>query len=266
MIQASRVAVVARALTSERVNLSFKRRAAAVAKVLIAVEDLRVEDGEVLAIVGPNGAGKSTLLGALSGDRELSAGSVHINGSCLHAQSWFARAQLRAVLPQRAGLTAAFTTAEVVGLASPRIGRTQALQCLDEVGLGAFADRRYPTLSGGEQQRVQFARVLAQLSLHPRAALLLDEPTAALDLGQQQSIMRLAKRAAHQGRAVVVVVHDLTLAAQSCDRVALLANGRVVSIGAAVDTLTTAQLASAYGGAFEILQGRRGPVISCISE
>ena len=266
MIHACALTVLAREPAAGLLRSPRQRHAHNSSKLLLTVEDLTVADGELLAVVGPNGAGKSTLLGALSGDRALAGGAVRIDGVCLHAQPWSVRAQLRAVLPQRSGLSAAFTAVEVVALASPHVGRAQALQCLDDVGLLTYADRCYPTLSGGEQQRVQFARVLSQLALYPRAALLLDEPTSALDLGQQQIIMRLAKQAAQRGRAVVVVVHDLTLAAQWSDRVVLVAQGRIVRAGATADTLTATQLAAAYGSKFEILQGQRGAVISCISD
>jgi iron complex transport system ATP-binding protein len=166
------------------------------------------------------------------------------------------------VLPQRSQLSLAFTAFEVVQLAARTIDRTIARRCLADVELEAFATRRYPTLSGGEQQRVQLARVLAQLAVSPRAALLLDEPTSALDAKHQQLVLSLARDAATAGHAVVVVLHDLTLAARWCDRVVLLAAGRVSGDGAPEAVLTPARLAAAYATPFEILVGAGGLVIA----
>src|SRR5262249_27206056 len=158
-------------------------------------------------------AGKSTLLGALSGDRRITAGSVRLAGHDVATLPAPELARLRAVLPQRSQLAAAFTACEVVCLAHRAVTHTQARAHLAEVELAALADREYPTLSGGEQQRVQLARVLAQLAHAPGAALFLDEPTSALDPRHQHVVLGLARRMAERGHAIVAVLHDLTLAA-----------------------------------------------------
>ncbi|MEO8699825.1 MAG: ATP-binding cassette domain-containing protein [Kofleriaceae bacterium] len=111
--------------------------------------------------------------------------------------------------------------------------------------LEAFAERLYPSLSGGEQQRVQLARAFAQLAVAPRAVLMLDEPTSALDPRHQQLALNLARRAAAAGHAVIVVIHDLTLAARWCDRLVLLSAGRLVGAGPPAEVLTVEQLAAA---------------------
>jgi iron complex transport system ATP-binding protein len=224
--------------------------------------DVRVADGELLAIVGPNGAGKSTLLGALAGDRRIARGSIAIDGRDLARLSIVELARRRAVLPQRSGLALAFTAREVVRLASAAVDDALATRCLAEVELEAFAERAYPTLSGGEQQRVQLARVLAQLAQHPRSVLLLDEPTAALDLKHQQLVLGLARRAARAGHPVIVVLHDLTLAARTCDRAMLLARGTVAAEGAPDAVFDADTLAAAYGLALEIVRGNGGLVIT----
>ncbi|MBX3156158.1 MAG: heme ABC transporter ATP-binding protein [Deltaproteobacteria bacterium] len=215
--------------------------------------DLTVAAGELVAIVGPNGAGKSTLLGAIAGDRALAAGRVMLGGRDVRDLSIAELARRRAVLRQRTNLTLAFTACEVVELAgvSPRTAREH----LATVELADFADRSYPTLSGGEQQRVQLARVLAQLAQMPHrgAALLLDEPTAALDPRHQQVVLRIARDVAAAGRAVVAVLHDLPLAARTCDRALLLAAGRTVALGPAADTLVPDLLAEAYGTRFAVI-------------
>jgi iron complex transport system ATP-binding protein len=230
--------------------------------VLLQQIDLAIRTGELVAIVGPNGAGKSTLLGALAGDRRLAAGRVLLHGRDAHRVDARTLALLRAVLPQRSQLSLAFTAREVVQLGGPMIDRGHALRMLDAVDLAAFADRSYLTLSGGEQQRVQLARVLAQLSRSDAAVLLLDEPTSALDARHQQLVLGIARRLANAGRAVVVVLHDLTLAARWCDRVALLAGGRLLAYGATDEVLTPSLLERVYGVRFEILTGEAGLVIA----
>ena len=232
------------------------------AATLVDTIDLDVADGEVVAIVGPNGAGKSTLLAALAGDRRLDRGRIALAGRDVRTASITDLANLRAVLPQRSQLSLAFTALEVVQLAARTIDRSLALRCLADVELESFAPRRYPTLSGGEQQRVQLARVLAQLARAPRAALLLDEPTSALDAKHQQLVLALARDAATAGHAVVIVLHDLTLAARWCDRIVLLAGGRVTGDGPPEAVLTPTRLAAAYATQFEILVGVGGLVIA----
>ncbi|MEJ7596973.1 MAG: heme ABC transporter ATP-binding protein [Kofleriaceae bacterium] len=229
--------------------------------VLLDEVDLAIAAGELVSIVGPNGAGKSTLLGALAGDRRPTRGAVVLHGRDLTTLSVAELARSRAVLPQRSQLALAFTAIEVVQLAGPTIDRALARRCLADVALEPFADRVYPSLSGGEQQRVQLARVLAQLAASPRAALLLDEPTSALDPRHQRIVLGLARRAAAAGHAVVVVVHDLTLAARWCDRVVLLAGGRLVADGPPGAVFTAPALAAAYETPFELLTGEAGLVV-----
>ncbi len=224
--------------------------------------DLELRAGEVVAIVGPNGAGKSTLLGAMAGDRRLSCGSIQLAGHDVARQSIPALARLRGVLPQRSELALGFTAREVVQLAGHGVTAARATACLAEVGLAAHVERSYPTLSGGERQRVQLARVLAQLAGAPGAALLLDEPTSALDPRHQQIVLAVARKAAAEARAVVVVLHDLTLAARWADRVVLLARGRVVADAEPSAALDPVLLAVAYDTPFEVLRGAGGLVIA----
>jgi iron complex transport system ATP-binding protein len=225
--------------------------------------DLDVAAGEVVALVGPNGAGKSTLLGALAGDRPLARGSVHLGDRAVSALSIAELARRRAMLPQRAALAAPYTALEVVLLARRDLGPETARRYLVNVQLEALAGRSYLGLSGGEQQRVQLARVLAQLHSVRCAALLLDEPTAALDPRHQVTVLGLARRAAQDaGHAVVVVLHDLTLAARWADRVVVLAGGRVQAAGAPAAVLTPETLAAAYQARFEVLSGEGGLVIA----
>lgn len=212
--------------------------------------DLDVRAGEVLAVVGPNGAGKSTLLGVLAGDVIPARGQVRMHGHPLDQIPLRQRARRRGVLLQENNLSFPFTVEDVV-----RMGRApwqgQPEEDLDDLAVAdAMADtevthfglRRFPTLSGGERSRSSFARVLTQRA----GILLLDEPTAALDIRHQERVLAVARRQARAGDAVVIVVHDLSLAAAYADRVALLAGGRLVDLGPPDEVLTAARLEEVY--------------------
>jgi iron complex transport system ATP-binding protein len=217
--------------------------------------DVAVRAGEVLALVGPNGAGKSTLLGALAADLPAARGVVRIHGR--PATQWTAPelALRRAVLPQAATLSFPFTVAEVV-----RMGRAPHDSCPAEDDLtvaeamaatevGAFATRPFSALSGGERARVALARVLAQRA----PLLLLDEPTAALDLRHQELVLRLCRERAAAGDAVVAVLHDLGLAAAYAHRVAVLCAGRVAADGPPAEVFTERLLTDVYDQPVEVL-------------
>lgn len=224
-----------------------------------------VAPGELVVVLGPNGAGKSTLLGALAGDRRLEAGEVWLADRPLASWSRAERAERRGVLEQRASLESAFRVADVVqmGRAPHHTPERDALivrAALVEVGMLGAAHRSYPTLSGGEQQRVQLARVLAQLWDTDPCALLLDEPVAALDVAVQHDILRLASRRARQGAAVLVTLHDLNLAARYADRVVLLAQGRVVADGPPAAVLNPTTIEAVFGLTVSLLPDPDGDV------
>jgi iron complex transport system ATP-binding protein len=223
--------------------------------------DLDVLAGEVVVLVGPNGAGKSTLLAAIAGDRAPAAGTITLAGHDVTAQDAVTLATLRAILRQRSSLTAAFTALEVVRLGQPRADDATALSALRDVEMAGRAHRSYPTLSGGEQQRVQLARILAQLAGRPTAALLLDEPTAALDLRHQQLVLACSRRAAHAGHPVVIVMHDLALAARCADRIAILCDGRLLATGPPADVLTSALVSRAFDADLSIERTASGTLV-----
>ncbi|WP_328913147.1 MULTISPECIES: heme ABC transporter ATP-binding protein [unclassified Streptomyces] len=224
--------------------------------VLDGVE-LPVRAGEVLALVGPNGAGKSTLLGALAGDVPAESGELAVGGQPVRAWSPGQLALRRAVLPQSAPLAFPFTADEVVRMGrAPWAGTALAdeddpavAEAMAATEVTAFAGRPYPSLSGGERARVALARVLAQRA----PLLLLDEPTAALDLHHQELVLRVCREQAGLGRAVVIVLHDLGLAAAHADRVAVLSGGRIAADGPPADVLTAALLSAVYRHPVEIL-------------
>jgi iron complex transport system ATP-binding protein len=204
---------------------------------LLDAVGLRLSPGRIVGLIGPNGAGKSTLLKIMAGELCASAGSVRLFGRDLRDYAPAELARLRSVLAQSVTIAFPFDVDEVVRLGLPgHLPRARADQlvgkALDAVGLVAEAGRQCPSLSGGEQQRVHLARVLAQLwaaSDDGRARyLLLDEPTASLDLSHQLLVMRVARAHAEAGGGVLAVMHDLNLAAMAADELVALHRGRVV--------------------------------------
>jgi iron complex transport system ATP-binding protein len=215
---------------------------------------LRAAPGTVTAIVGPNGSGKTTLLRALAGDLPY-RGRVRLNGQELRAASPRAMAAMRAVLTQTTTLAFPFTVAEVVRLGLTH-GGLQAepdlpARALERVGLAGYGHRAVQSLSGGEQARVHLARALLQVwePVTPagRCWLFLDEPVAALDIGHQLTVMRIARAYADAGGGVIAVMHDLNLSAMFSDRMLLLQGGQVLAQGRPAEVLTDALLSRAYG-------------------
>ncbi len=214
---------------------------------------LEVASGEVLALIGPNGAGKSTLIRAASGVIPVEAGRVRANGDDLLALPALQRARRVAVVPQAVTLPSAFTVWETILL-----GRTPYLNFLGQVSDGDeqiaraalarvdaldLAERRVGELSGGEQQRVLLARALAQST----PILLMDEPTAHLDLHYQVDFLETVRSLAHRdGLAVLLALHDLNLAARYADRLALLVGGKIQAAGSPRQVLTPEALSAAY--------------------
>lgn len=209
------------------------------------------QPGQVSAVIGPNGSGKSTLVKAISGDLPY-AGSITLNGRELATVRPEEAATIRAVLPQSTRLSFPYTVREVVQLGLLRgssgdrsatfAGQSQMADlALDKVDLPGFAGRFYQELSGGEQQRVQLARVLCQLWAPmlegvPRW-LILDEPISSLDIRHQILVMRIARDFAARGGGVVAVLHDLNLTAAFADHVAVFRQGRAVAAGAPQDVM-----------------------------
>ena len=240
------------ALTAENLSVRLGRTP------ILRDIDLSAKAGEITVVVGPNGSGKTTLLRALTGDVPY-AGKVALNGVNTRGLSAADLAQLRAVLPQASALSFPFTVLEVV-----RLGLTAGqavagfdtsdrlpLAALQRVGLGGFEGRMFENLSGGEQQRVQLARVLVQIwdpvvKGTPRW-LFLDEPVSALDIGHQLLVMEIAKDFARAGGGVLAVLHDLNLTSMIADQVILMHHGQVLGRGAAEDVLRNDTLSTAYG-------------------
>ncbi len=223
---------------------------------------LRVSGGEVVALAGPNGCGKTTLLRAAGGMLEPRAGRVRIPGTegPVHRLSPDRRARWIGVVPQMEKLPPGFTAAEAVmlgrisfhGWFGPESGadREAVQSALSAVGLEAMEDRFVETLSGGGQQRVMIARALAQEA----PILLMDEPTAHLDVRHQMETLALLRTLAHQfRRAVLIVLHDLNLVSRFADRVALLERGRLIRCGPPAEVFTSETLSSLYAFPLQVI-------------
>jgi iron complex transport system ATP-binding protein len=212
--------------------------------------DLDVLPGEVLTLVGPNGAGKSTLLAAMAGDLDFSQGEIAIEGQPIGSMNTAAMARRRAVLVQRQTLAFGFRAHQVVEMGRAVWRRTErsdddeqvVARSMEVADVTHLAERIVPTLSGGEQARVSFARLLAQET----PIQFLDEPTAALDIKHQEAVLEQARVSADGGAAVVVVLHDLSLAAAWSDRICVLSHGRVRAVGSPREVLTSALLTEVY--------------------
>ncbi|WP_084502636.1 heme ABC transporter ATP-binding protein [Microbacterium indicum] len=219
-------------------------------RTLLGGVDIALERGEVLALVGPNGAGKSTLLSVLIGDLTPDAGEVRFRGEPIAGRSPISLARSRAVLLQHNAVSFPFAVSEIVEMGrAPWRGDPleehdddAIAEALDDAEMAAFAARRTSELSGGEMARAAFARVLAQTT----PVLVLDEPTAALDIRHQERVLARARAHADAGGAVLVVIHDLSLAAAHADRIAVLHEGSVRAVDAPERALDPDLLTEVY--------------------
>lgn len=251
-------------------NLSYS----ASGRALLQGVSLNITAGKVHAILGPNGAGKSTLLRLLARETTPAQGRITLNGKLLADWDVRALARQRGVLPQSESLRFAFSVQQVVELGRLPCAQhapeqeqriiEEALTLTDALHL---KDRLYPTLSGGERQRVQFARVLAQIweavDEAPRY-LLLDEPTASLDLKHQHDCLRVARQFAARGVGVCAILHDPNLALTYTDQVTLLCEGAVVASGAPGEVLNRENLQRVYGVQVEIITLAGRPHIAVV--
>ncbi|MFY9588837.1 MAG: ABC transporter ATP-binding protein [Actinomycetota bacterium] len=229
---------------------------------------LSVPSGDWLGLIGPNGAGKTTLLRAIAG-LIPAHGDVLLDGAQATSLRARERARLVAIVAQRPSLPDAMNVADYVLLGrSPyiryfdtetRTDMDAAARALERLDIGSFADRPLGTLSGGEQQRVVLARALAQAT----PVLLLDEGTAALDVGSQQQVLELVSQLRDEdGTTVVSAMHDLTLAAQYADSVVLVHAGRVIETGPPEVVIREDLIRSAYGAEVRITRDADGIVVA----
>lgn len=212
-------------------------------KTLVNNVSMNLEPGKLSVILGKNGAGKSTFLQTLTGDIKPKSGEIFFEGVNLNNMTPIGLARKRAVMMQNLHLSFSFSALEVV-----MIGRSLhsggfetendwkiALECMRQSGVEHLAERRFPTLSGGEKQRVQFARMLAQLwnriEQNEPCCLMLDEPLSSLDLSYQHSMMNLLRQLSRKNVAVLMILHDLNLAAQYADVINVLKDGSTCALG-----------------------------------
>ena len=226
--------------------------------------DVRLEKGEVLALLGPNGGGKTTLLKTLLGLLNPRAGEVRLGGAALSSRSIRERARLIAYVPQTHVATFAFPVETVVLMGRTAHGdlfarptsrdRMVAMAALERLGIAQLAPRPYTMISGGERQLVLLARALAQ---EPQF-IVLDEPTANLDFGNQGKVMREIRALALSGLGVLFTTHDPNHALRAADRASLLRNGEMMAEGSVRKILTREQLEALYGAPVQMITGADG--------
>lgn len=255
-------------------------------RYLLRDVSIAVEPGEVLAILGPNGAGKSTLLKVLAGELVPSGGKVFQNGRPLSDVSALDLAQERAVMPQAASMTFPFTVFDVVALgrapfrkvSTRQFDQKQVRRAIELADITHLAGRAYPALSGGEKQRVHLARALVQLWGMKDATqnstisgegvesgarfLLLDEPTAGLDVSHQHAVLDLARREAKEcGVGVLMILHDFNQVLTYADQVAILTAGEVVAYGAVSEVMTPDLLSSVFNSPIRAINDPAGGMV-----
>ena len=243
--------------------------------VVLRQVSLSLGAGELLGVVGPNGSGKSTLIRAITRLVRPLGGEIRLDGSEVGRLSQRELARWAAVVPQNPYLPDAFTVLEVALMGrTPHLSLLQSegradlaavRRALEQTNTWQLASRRLGELSGGERQRVVVARALAQET----PLLLLDEPTAHLDVGHQAAVLDLLRELCRrEGKAVLAVIHDLSLAGQYCDRLVMLSGGRIVGEGEPHEVLSPQILASVYGTRVSVfahpLTGR--PVVTPLAE
>lgn len=241
-------------------------------RTLVQSLDLNLKVGEILGVLGPNGAGKTSLLSACCGELEIDQGEIEFGtvpltprqGRALTGKQIRELARTRAVLPQQSMLTFNLPITQIIQMGAypfPEVDASLVRQwterAISQADLAAHLKRDYSALSGGEQQRVQFARVLLQTwaIAHVKgcAYLFLDEPTASLDLKHQHLLLKVVRELANQQwAAVFVIMHDLNLAARWCDKVLLLSPKAAPLYGAPVDVLREDSLQRAYDVALRV--------------
>ncbi|MCK8491616.1 heme ABC transporter ATP-binding protein [Spirosoma sp. RP8] len=231
-------------------NLSYRIRN----RQLLDEVSFRANSGELLAVVGANGAGKSTLLKLCTRELNATEGEIKLRENNINAYSEKELSLVRAVLPQQNAVSFPFLVSELVLMGRyPHFDFHPAEQdysiaemALKKVGMWDFANRVFTTLSGGEQQRVQLARVLAQIWDVPQGILFLDEPTTGLDLLHQQQLLEVAREFTQKGFCVVVILHDLNLAAQYADQIIMLRKGQIEAAGPPRAVITSENILRAF--------------------
>ncbi|PSV18608.1 heme ABC transporter ATP-binding protein [Photobacterium leiognathi subsp. mandapamensis] len=215
-------------------------------KILLNQIDFTLNAGELVGIIGPNGAGKSTLLKCLSGYISPSSGSISLLGKPLSSYSHQGRAQHLSYLPQHSELAFSFLVKDVISYGTfnnPNPNNADELaKVIAQTNIEDLLNQSLNQLSGGEQQRVHFARILLQNA----NIMLLDEPTASLDIGHESQLMNIITAQCQQGKTALVALHNLNTALEFCDRLLLLQQGELIAFDSPEQVLTPAQLRQLY--------------------
>ena len=219
---------------------------------------IKIRQGEVLSVIGPNGAGKSTLLKSLAGDIRPTNGEIYYDKRNINEVNIQERAFTRSVMSQLQAIAFDFSVKEIIEMGWVNRGESiyasefenAVIDVVTKCGIKDLINRNFNTLSGGEQRRIHFARTLLQLwrpsdSKDPKY-LLLDEPTANLDLTYEVKLLNIVKEAANEGTGVMLVLHDLNLAAKFSHKIVLLDRGSVVKIGTPTEVLNSKILSKVY--------------------
>lgn len=240
-------------------NLSFSIKD----KTILKDISFSLASGEHLVVLGANGAGKSTLLKLITADLKGYDGEIKFNDKSLSSYKPQELARIRAVMPQEVQLEFPFTAKEVVLMGHaphPPVERIESItnKCLNKMDIEHLSDRIYPSMSGGEKQRTQLARILCQIetreSSHPSRYLFLDECTSALDPAHQHQVFeQVTQLKNEQNAGVLSIMHDLNLAAHYADRVLILKEGKIIALGSPEETLTSDFLADAYAIKTQVL-------------
>jgi len=252
-------------------NVSFQKKMISVKQLSYAVGkkkllneiSFNVAGGELLSIIGANGAGKSTLLKLLCKEESASSGNIFIKDIPIANYALKDLAKFRSVLSQHNTISVSFTVNEIVMMGryphferQPSVEDVQIVRAaMEETGVTAFSGRDYNTLSGGEQQRVQLARVIAQIYDQPQGILFLDEPTNGLDLLYQQQILNLARSLADRGFCVVSILHDINFASRYSDKVLILKDGEKIAFGSPVEVITCDNIHRAFNIQVQLMGG-----------
>jgi len=223
-------------------------------KKLLRNINFNVQSGDLLTVIGANGAGKSTLLKLLAGELQASEGDILIRQKSIATYKLNSLARFRSVLAQSNTITVSFKVNEIVMMgryvhfeSSPTDEDIRIVHAaMQQTGVLDLAYRDYNTLSGGEQQRVQLARVIAQIYDQPNGVLFLDEPTTGLDLLYQQQILSVARELADRGYCVVSILHDINFASRYADKVLILKDGHRVAFGTPNEVINIHNIQNAF--------------------
>ena len=233
-------------------------------KRIIKDISLEINLGEVVSIIGPNGAGKSSFLNVLSGDIKPTSGSVSFDEINLKDISIQERSFMRSVMSQSQQIVYDFSVKEIIemgwldrGIASYSGNFKEAvMKVASECSVHDLLEQKFNTLSGGEQRRVHFARTLIQLwrpsNSHDPRYMFLDEPTANLDILHEQNLMKLVRSKAMEGIGILLILHDLNLAAKYSDKLVIFKNGSLIKSGSPEEVLQSKVLTEVYGLDMEV--------------